>query len=204
MYLWYSKCPCTIVSWVSSTVESLLIIYLLQRVYTYGADHSIQCPLVESVQCVICGSCMQNETISCSWDPAVLLATYLPLWPREWATDSPYWYRCHLPTRFNQLLGCVWGQWYQRAIRLDRIETLYSCYWATVHTRSHSLPLKLSARIVTGSNQHAGYRVFSLIFSYLNHSDWNNVPSNNVYFPHILLTLHMESERVRGDDKLPT
>ena len=128
-------------------------------------------PLAESVQRVIGRTRMQNETMSSSWDPTVLLAACLHLWPREWATDSPYWYQCCLPTWFNQLLGCIGGQWYQRAIRLDRISdmTLYSCYWATVHIWSHSLPLKHSARIVKllGPTNHTKFRVFSLFLSIL-------------------------------------
>ncbi len=83
MYLWYSKCPCAIVSWVSSTIESLLIVYLLQQLYAYGADYSIQHPLAESVQRVIGGTHMQNEAIPSSWDSTALLDACLHLWPRE-------------------------------------------------------------------------------------------------------------------------
>ncbi len=134
---------------------------------------------------------IQNETITRSWGPAALLTTCLHHWPREWATDNPYWYWHRWPTRFNQLLDCVGGLWYQRTICLDRIsdEPWNSCYWAARHIWSHSLPLKCSARIIKllgPTNWLHWVQGIFLFLSVCNHLLMNNVSSNNVYFPLIL------------------
>ncbi len=161
-------------------------------------------PWWESVQCESVRTRMQNETITHSRNSAALLTACLHHWPREWATDSPYWYWRRLPTWFNQLLGCVGGVWYQRAIRLDRIsdKPLNSCYWAAGHIWSHSLPLKHSARIIKllGPTNWLHWVLGIFLFLSVLNFLLQNMSSNYVHLPLILPYITHRWGQARGDD----